>query len=305
MCRNFSLENARLARKTTTRGVFGKKSPLLVIHGFFRHSDVKGTENATLKPMRFRFFPPAILAALAMGLLLPGCDTTNSRTLKDKSNAAATTGRIKRISEPTMTSAPQAISSGVAWPAGMRRLAILPIYSSRPIDDLQRDMDGIFRGELSKVVKYEIVQVPRNEMLQLTSNEAISSSSIISADVVRTLRQKYAADAVMFVDFTVFRPYRPIAIGVRAKIVDLRNMEVIWVADGILDTAEPDVATLATQFAGMGLNVPYISPTIPKGKSREAASGNQIILQSPRLFAGFVAHEAFSTLAPPPPVPPQ
>jgi hypothetical protein len=255
--------------------------------------------------MRFRFFPPAILAALAMGLLLPGCDTTNSRTLNDKSNAAATTGRIKRISEPTMTSAPQAISSGVAWPAGMRRLAILPIYSSRPIDDLQRDMDGIFRGELSKVVKYEIVQVPRNEMLQLTSNEAISSSSIISADVVRTLRQKYAADAVMFVDFTVFRPYRPIAIGVRAKIVDLRNMEVIWVADGILDTAEPDVATLATQFAGMGLNVPYISPTIPKGKSREAASGNQIILQSPRLFAGFVAHEAFSTLAPPPPVPPQ
>jgi hypothetical protein len=186
----------------------------------------------------------------------------------------------------------------------MRRLAILPIHANRPIDDLQRDMDGIFRGELSKVVKYEIVPVPREEMLQLTSRESISSSSLVSADVIRELRQKYAADAVMFIDFTLFRPYRPIAIGVRAKIVDLRNMEVLWVADGVLDTAEPDVAALATQFAGMGLNVPYISPTIPKGKSREAASGNQIILQSPRLFAGFVAHEAFSTLAPPPPPPP-
>jgi len=70
-----------------------------------------------------------------------------------------------------------------------------------------------------------------------------------------------------------------------------------------LDTAEPDVATIATQFAGMGLNVSYISPSIPKGKDREQGSGNQIILQSPRLFAGFVAHEAFSTLAPPPPPP--
>lgn len=265
----------------------------------------QGTENATLKSMRFRFFPTAILAGLAVAVLATGCKTTNSRTLHDKSSAAATTGRIKRISEPTMTSSPQPVSARVAWPAGMRRLAILPIYANRPIDDLQRDMDGIFRGELSKVVKYEIVQVPREEMLQLTSRESVSSSSVISADVIKALRQKYAADAVMFVDFTVFRPYRPIAIGVRAKIVDLRNMEVIWVADGILDTAEPDVATLATQFAGLGLNVPYISPTIPKGKTRESASGNQIILQSPRLFAGFVAHEAFSTLAPPPPVPPQ
>jgi len=140
-------------------------------------------------------------------------------------------------------------------------------------------------------------------MLRLTGRESVSSSAIIPADVVKALRQNYAADAVMFIDFTVFRPYRPIAIGVRSKIVDLRSMEVIWVADGILDTAEPDVATLATQFAGLGLNVPYISATIPKGKDREAASGNQIILQSPRLFAGFVAHEAFASLAPPPPPP--
>ncbi len=254
--------------------------------------------------MRFRFFPKTILAGLVVTLVFPACQTHNSRTVQDKSNAAATTGRIKRVSEPSMTAPPQQLASGIAWPAGMRRLAILPIHANRPIDDLQRDMDGIFRGELSKVVKYEIVQIPRSEMLQLTNRESISSSSLISADVIRDLRQKYGADAVMFIDFTLFRPYRPIAIGVRAKIVDLRNMEVLWVADGVLDTAEPDVAALATQFAGMGLNVPYISPTIPQGKSREAASGNQIILQSPRLFAGFVAHEAFSTLAPPPPPPP-
>lgn len=251
--------------------------------------------------MRPCFFPSSLIIVLSVALVLPACSNSNSRTVGDKNNAAATTGRIKRISDPTMTAPPQPTSNGVVWPAGMRRLAVLPIFSYQPIDDMQRDMDGIFRGELSKVVKYEIVQVPRDEMLQLTSREAVSSSSIISPDVIKSLRQKYAADAVMFIDFSVFRPYRPIAIGVRAKIVDLRNMEVIWVADGILDTAEPDVATLATQFAGMGLKIPYISPSIPKGKSREAASGNQIILQSPRLFAGFVAHEAFSTLAPPPP----
>lgn len=284
---------------SASRGILARRAR----GGAFLGRIAKGTENATQKPMQFRFFPAALIAGLAVAFVFPACTNSNSRTLHDKSNASAKTGRIKRISEPSMTAPPQPVSSGVVWPAGMRRLAVLPIYANRPIDDVQRDMDGIFRGELSKVVKYEIVQVPRSEMLQLTSNEAISSSSIISADVVKSLRQKHAADAVMFIDFTVFRPYRPIAIGVRAKIVDLRNMEVIWVADGILDTAEPDVAALATQFAGLGLNVPYISPTIPKGKDREAASGNQIILQSPRLFAGFVAHEAFASLAPPPPPP--
>ncbi|MFM8364109.1 MAG: hypothetical protein ACKOAS_03055 [Verrucomicrobiota bacterium] len=255
--------------------------------------------------MSFRFSRLALLAGLIAGLAFSGCEkAVNSRTLHDKSSASATTGRIKKLSQPTMTAPPQEVASGIAWPAGMRRLAVLPINANRPIDDVQRDMDGIFRGELSKVVKYEIVEVPRQEMLALAGHESISSTAVIPNDVIRALRQKYAADAVMFIDFTVFRPYRPIAIGVRAKIVELRNMEVIWMADGILDTAEPDVSEMATQFAGSGLNIRYISPTIPQGGNREAASGNQVILQSPRLFAGFVAHEAFATLAPPPPPPP-
>lgn len=254
--------------------------------------------------MLSRFSHLAILAGVVVGLALSGCENAgNSRTVSDKSNTPATTGRIKKLSQPTMTAPPQEAVSGIVWPAGMRRLAVMPINANRPIDDVQRDMDGIFRGELSKVVKYEIVEVPRLEMLSLTGHESVSSSAVIPNDVVRALRQKYAADAVMFIDFTVFRPYRPIAIGVRTKIVDLRSMEVIWMADGILDTAEPDVAEMATQFAGSGLNIRYMSPTIPQGPKREAASGNQVILQSPRLFAGFVAHEAFATLAPPPPPP--
>jgi hypothetical protein len=44
----------------------------------------------------------------------------------------------------------------------------------------------------------------------------------------------------------------------------------------------------------------YVSDKIPKGRQREQGSGNQIILQSPRLYAAFVAHEAFSSLAPAP-----
>lgn len=186
----------------------------------------------------------------------------------------------------------------------MRRLVMLPIHSSRPIGEAQRDMDGIFRAELSKVVKYEIVQVSRQEMVGLFRSESFASSDFIPPELIRLLLQKYAGDAVLFTDFTLFRPYRPMAIGVRTKIVDLKTMDVIWMADGILDSAEPDVANSAMHFADRGLRMSYVSPTIPKGREREQASGNQIILQSPRLYAGYVAHEAFASLAPlPPPAP--
>jgi hypothetical protein len=83
--------------------------------------------------------------------------------------------------------------------------------------------------------------------------------------------------------------------------VDVKTMDILWMADGILDSAEPDIADMATSFSESGLQMRYISDKIPKGKQREQGSGNQIILQSPRLYAGFVAHEAFSSLAPPVP----
>lgn len=237
--------------------------------------------------LRFLFTTGLVCAALS--LFLGGCtNQPSTRTLNDK--AARSSGSI---SQP----------NGIAWPAGMRRLAMLPIYSSRPIDATQRDMDGIFRAQLARVVKYEIVEVSREEMLSLIDQEAVSSTDPIPASVIAALKSKYAADAVLFTDFTVFRPYKPLAIGVRAKIVNLKNMDVIWMADGILDAAEPDVADMASMFADTGLQMRYVSPTIQKGQEREKNSGNQVLLQSPRLYAGFVAHETFASLAPPPPEP--
>lgn len=229
------------------------------------------------------------------------CANRTTRTVNDKSNAAASrTGRIKQIPQTTDAAISQEVAStsGIRWPQGMRRLAMLPIYTARPIGESERDMDGIFRGEVSKVVKYEIVQVSRSEMLSIHNREAVSSAEILSADLIRVLKQKYGADAVLFTDFTVFRPYRPLAIGVRTKIVDLKTMEVLWMADGIVDSAEPDVADAASRYADSGFRMRYVSPTIYKGKDREVGSGTQVLLQSPRYYAGFVAHEAFSSLSP-------
>jgi len=257
-----------------------------------------------LADMMPRIFSISRLFLVLFSIVAFSCTNPSTRSIKDKSNAATrSSGHVKQISPATDSAAPVELpsTSRISWPKGMRRLVMLPIYSVRPIGEAQRDMDGIFRAELSKVVKYEIVQVPRQDMENLFRRDSFSSSEVIPPELIRVLLQKYAADAVLFTDFTLFRPYRPLAIGVRTKIVDLKTMDVIWMADGILDSAEPDVANSAMHFAERGLRMSYVSPTIPKGREREQASGNQIILQSPRLYAGYTAHEAFASLAPLPP----
>lgn len=262
---------------------------------------VKGTEIARVRGMTFRLSVLSRLICIVFLFGFASCAKPAARSVNDKSNAAAThASRIKPISQSTDAIQPEiASSAGVRWPQGMRRLAVLPIHTSRPIGESERDMDGIFRGELSKVVKFEIVQVSRQELGSILNREAVSSADILSADLIRVLKLKYGADAVLFTDFTTFRPYRPLAIGVRTKIVDLKTMEVLWMADGIVDSAEPEVADAAARFADAGFRMRYVSPTIAKGRERELASGSQVLLQSPRFFAAFVAHEAFSSLTPP------
>ena len=119
----------------------------------------KGMKNASCDTMLLHLLRYSGLLCTAVSLLLNGCtNSAPTRTLQDKSS--------KKLDSPTQP-------SSILWPAGMHRLAMLPIYANRPIDATQRYMDGIFRAQLSRVVKYEIVEVSREEMLTLTNREAV------------------------------------------------------------------------------------------------------------------------------------
>jgi hypothetical protein len=250
-----------------------------------------------LHPVRMTLsFPsPVRLAALACLTALVSCTNTTTTTVNDKSARSASTGAIQ----------PPVPGSAVNWPGNIRRIAMLPIHTDKEISETQRDMDGVFRAELMKVLPFEVVEIPRSEMLVLTGREAVPSYERVPEQLIQALRAKYGADAVVFTDFTLFRPYRPLAIGVRSKIVNLSDMAILWMASGVLDSAEPSVADSAMLFGDTGLEMRYVSRTVPKGREREKASGNQIILQSPRLYAAFVANQAYESLKPQPVVVPR
>jgi hypothetical protein len=168
--------------------------------------------------------------------------------------------------------------------SSIRRVAVLPVHTTQNFSEAQRDFDAIFRGELGKMLRFEVVPVTRPELSAVLQREQITSYEDIPAELLLILRDKYGADAVLFTEVTHYRPYRPLAIGVRCKLLELASQRVIWSADSVLDSANVEVADAARIYAQTPTQTPF-------------PSGN-VVLQSPRRFAAFAAHHIFSTLPP-------
>ena len=96
----------------------------------------------------------------------------------------------------------------------------------------------------------------------------------------------FGAQGLLFTDVTAFHPYRPIRVGVRSKIVDLRTGELVWVFDDMFDSAQPNISAAARRYARQVYTDLY------------PLDSADSMLQSPQRFSRYVIHEAFETMPP-------
>ena len=176
-----------------------------------------------------------------------------------------------------------ALSPVFAWPQGFERVAALPIYNTTPTGDALEALDEIFHSELSKLLPLEVVIVSRADLLAALGEQQFASTAVIPQKLIQYLKDKYAVQGVVFTDMPVYRPYRPINIAVRSKLVQISDMQILWSANGILDSGEPGIAASALQYADRNLHGP-------------CGGTAQLILQSPRRYAAFVANGLYGTL---------
>ena len=214
-----------------------------------------------------------ILAVLALGALLTGCMSQRKNSVPREAYQSKYT--------------PRNVAGLPKIPAEVRRVVVLPIYWGRDADsDFVADLDVIFQLALQRTNAFEIVPVSRAQMYKLFGTYQLSSVQILPDNLLKVLKDQYAADAVMFLDLTVNRPYRPISIGVRARLVQMDGRAMIWAIDAIFDSADPAVARAALDFSNRSTFNRY--PVDSTGG----------ILMSPRAFAGFAADTMFGTLPP-------
>ena len=92
----------------------------------------------------------------------------------------------------------------------------------------------------------------------------------------------------MLTDITHFSPYRPVAIGVRSKLVDIESGRIHWASDAMYDSSNSAVAAAAKEYQKvLGFNN---YPIMADGGA---------VLMSPRMFAQFAAFSNYASLQPP------
>ncbi len=169
--------------------------------------------------------------------------------------------------------------------APIRRVALLPLFNAAYPERYVRGLDAAFLAELEKKARFEVVAVGRAQMESLFGERQFGSADVLPAEVLTRLRAHFGVDGVIFTDLTSFSPYRPVSMGVRAKLADAATGRIRWAFDYLFDAGHAPVAEAAKRF-----QLQYSSPHLPL-----TTDGGSVLL-SPARFAKYVASETFASL---------
>ena len=169
-------------------------------------------------------------------------------------------------------------------PEYFSRVIVLPCYYADQDSPLLDYVDDIFHQELSQERIFETVRFSAYQMKEHFGIERVDSSKPLPENFLRRLEELTAANGVLFVDLDSYRPYRPLSLGVRAKLVDLKSGEFMWAIDETFDSGHASVIAGASIFQK--------SSQVRAISSKTAGS----TLHSPRIFSKYVASTCFSTM---------
>lgn len=183
---------------------------------------------------------------------------------------------------------------GVAeLPPEVRRVALLPLSGLEGLpSESVAALEMAARTALLATGRFEVVPVDPALVRAVAGKAAVSSVELLPPALFERIVRDQAADAVLLVDVTLFRPYPPLAVGVRAKLASTQGPRpILWAFDTLFDVRNPAVANTARRHASGGH-----SGLVDPGPTA---------LQSPSRFAAYVFTDTFAALPKrPEPVPP-
>lgn len=172
-------------------------------------------------------------------------------------------------------------------PAELRRVIVLPVYGGQAAGpEAVQALDEVIFRSLQKTARFEVVNLTREECQRRFHQREFSSAGVLPHNFLAELGRVYAAEAVLFVDLSVYEPYRPLAVGYRAKLAAIQDVRILWSFDESFSAADQGVINSARRYS-------------QKNGNGQAPTDMTIgTLQSPRRFAAYAADAMFATLPP-------
>jgi hypothetical protein len=182
---------------------------------------------------------------------------------------------------------PKNFSGDTRLPVNLHRVVLLPIYAGAIVPpEAATTLEEVFATALQKELRFEVVRFSREDCLKRFGSSNFSSVGQLPHDFLAALGRDFGAEAVLFVDITSYRAYRPLVLGVRAKLATIEQTRLLWTFDEIFSADDPGVDNSVRHFYGT---------TDPTGVPVNSANS---ALQSPTKFAAYVASATFDTLPP-------
>lgn len=177
------------------------------------------------------------------------------------------------------------------------RVAIVELDNDSSYPQISTDVTEAFFEALQKKQVFGLTVVRQNDpawhslQSQLESGSsphlqkaASGISAAYSLEQLSAIRETLNCDAVLIGTITEYQPYPHMAIGLRLKLVDLRDGQLLWALEQIWDSADK-----TTEYR------------IKKYFQRQMRSGfaplrEKLVVISPLKFVKFVAYEVAETV---------
>lgn len=171
-------------------------------------------------------------------------------------------------------------------PAEVQRVALLPVDGGTVVgEESAAAMDAVMRNALLQQTRFEVVVVSREECHRLFGAGSFSSVAALPHGFLDQIASHYAVDAVLFTDLTVYKAYRPLVLGFRAKLASVRDVRLVWAFDEVFSADAQPMRNSVRSFYRRG-DHPAPSDPVPA------------VLQSPVRFGAVAADLMFRTLPP-------
>ena len=169
-------------------------------------------------------------------------------------------------------------------PLHFTRVVLLPCFHPDSDSTILKFCDQVFYQELAQERIFEIIQLSTSDLQDLFGYKRLPSTGRLPANFLKRIEDQTGANGVLFVDLDSYKPFRPMSLGVRSKLVDLKTGEFMWAIDETFDAGHASVIVGASQFQEIS-QVRALSDRT-----------NGSVLHSPRNFTKYVASTIFSTL---------
>jgi hypothetical protein len=173
-------------------------------------------------------------------------------------------------------------------PDNLRRVVVLPLAWEGTSTDLSQGCEvlgPIILTELINTKRFEAVAVSPENLQHQTGRQSWTGAEILPADFLDSLKRVYGCDAVLFCQLTAFRPYAPLAVGWRMKLVEVRTGRILWAVDKVFDAKSAPAHNKAS-----------LSSIVEQWFSTESSNKYWRIENSPRQFCRYTLVQIFSNL---------